>query len=83
MVTPFISLGATDARHYTAISPNVYRFVPMRLQADDLARIHGTNERIAVEDYVGMIRFYIELLRAVMTVLHRRGAKDARIAEEA
>ena len=36
---------------------------PSRLAADDLARIHGTNERIAVDDYAGMIRFYVELLR--------------------
>jgi carboxypeptidase PM20D1 len=62
LVTPFLSLGATDARYYTVISPNVYRFVPMRMRAEDLARIHGTNERIAVKDYVGMIRFYIDLL---------------------
>ena len=63
VVTPFLSLGATDARYYISISPNVYRFAPMRLRPDDVARIHGTNERIAVEDYVGMIRFYIQLLR--------------------
>ena len=63
VVSPFLSLGATDARWYTIISPNVYRFAPYRLRAEDVARIHGTNERIAVTDYVGMIRFYIELLK--------------------
>jgi carboxypeptidase PM20D1 len=63
VVSPFLSLGATDARWYTIISPNVYRFAPYRLRAEDVARIHGTNERIAVEDYVGMIRFYVELLK--------------------
>lgn len=63
VVSPFLSLGATDARWYAAISPNVYRFAPYRLRAEDVARIHGTNERIGVEDYVGMIRFYVELLK--------------------
>ena len=63
LVTPFLTLGATDARYYSDISPNVLRFVPMRMRPDDLARVHGTNERIAVNDYVGMIRFYIELLK--------------------
>jgi len=64
LVSPFLSLGATDARYYAQVSPNVYRFAPMRVRPDDLARIHGTNERIAVDDYAAMIRFYIELLRA-------------------
>ncbi len=63
LVTPFLTLGATDARYYSDISPNVFRFVPMRMRPEDLARVHGTNERIAVNDYVGMIRFYIELLK--------------------
>jgi carboxypeptidase PM20D1 len=64
IVSPFLSLGATDARYYTIVSPNVYRFAPYRLHPDDLARIHGTNERIPIADYIGMIRFYIELIRA-------------------
>jgi carboxypeptidase PM20D1 len=64
LVTPFVSLGATDARYYTAVSPNVYRFVPVRMRGEDLARIHGTDERIGIEDYAGMIRFYLELLRS-------------------
>jgi carboxypeptidase PM20D1 len=64
LVTPFLSLGATDARYYTGISPNVYRFIPAHMRPEDLARMHGTNERVAVADYVGMIRFYIELLRS-------------------
>lgn len=63
VVTPFLTLGATDARYYVGISPNVYRFAPTRMRPDDLARVHGINERIAITDYVGMIRFYIDLLR--------------------
>jgi carboxypeptidase PM20D1 len=63
VVIPFLALGATDARHYTALTPNVYRFVPLRVGPQDLARVHGTNERIAVRDFVDMIRFYAELLR--------------------
>ncbi len=65
LVTPFLVLGGTDARHYTGLTPNVYRFVPMRTRPDDLARFHGTNERLGVEDYAGMIRFYVGLLRGL------------------
>jgi len=40
-----------------------YRFLPVRLSSEDLRRIHGTNERIAVKDYADMVRFYITLMR--------------------
>ncbi|MGH7788870.1 MAG: M20 family peptidase [Candidatus Binatia bacterium] len=64
LVTPFLVLGATDARHYTALSPHIFRFAPSRMRPEDLARVHGTNERIGVQGYADMIRFYAELMRA-------------------
>lgn len=58
---PSLVVGATDARHYAALSDHVYRFVPMRLRPEDLPRIHGVNERIAVENLAELVRFYLEL----------------------
>ncbi len=55
--------GGTDARHYDSVAASRYNFLPVRLQRDDLSRIHGANERIAVEDYANLVRFYIQLLR--------------------
>lgn len=63
LVAPSLVLGATDARHYQALSPAVYRFLPVTLRPDDLPRVHGTNERIAVEDYRRAVRIYVQLLR--------------------
>ncbi len=63
LVAPSLVLGATDARHYAGLSKNVYRFSPMRLAKQDLARLHGTDERISIPDYVAMIRFYMRLMR--------------------
>jgi carboxypeptidase PM20D1 len=63
LVAPSLVLGATDARHYQALCPAVYRFLPVLLKPDDLARVHGTNERVAVEDYRRAVRFYVQLLR--------------------
>ena len=62
-VTPALSHVATDTRHYRDLSDNVYRFLPVVLKADDTGGIHGTNERISVESYEGMVRFYIQLIR--------------------
>jgi carboxypeptidase PM20D1 len=63
IVAPSLSIGTTDARHYTGISDAVYRFVPIVLGPDDLTRFHGVDERIAVEEYFRMVRFYAQLIR--------------------
>jgi len=49
-------MGATDGRHYHALTDNVYRFIPYRLGPDDLARIHGINERVAIADVSASVR---------------------------
>ncbi len=63
LVAPGLVTGATDSRHYSAISEDTYRFAPFRITKEDLVRVHGINERIAVKDYSAMIRFYVQLLR--------------------
>ena len=63
VVAPALVVAATDGRHYTGLTPNVYRFLPVQLDADRLAGIHGTNERISQAAYADVIRFYIQLIR--------------------
>jgi carboxypeptidase PM20D1 len=63
LVAPNLLSGATDTRHYRRLSRNVFRFIPMRVKAEDLARIHGTNERVGIENYGEIVRFYAQLLR--------------------
>ncbi len=63
VVAPVLVLGATDARHYTGLTPHVYRFTPVRTAPDDLPRYHGTNERIGIDAYADMVRFYVALLQ--------------------
>lgn len=62
IVNPMVALGATDSRFYVDLSPNIYRFAPLTLHQEDLARIHGLNERISIEDYKRAIGFYYQLL---------------------
>ena len=54
-------------RHYQPIAENLYRFMPVVLNKDDVARFHGHNERISVADYDRLIRFYIALLSGANT----------------
>ena len=62
-VAPSLVVTSTDSKHYETLSENNYRFVPMRLGPDDLKRIHGVDERIGIENYSEIIRFYIRFLR--------------------
>ncbi len=62
-VAPSLLIAQTDSRHYDAVASDSYRFLPVTLGRADLQRIHGSDERIAIEDLVTMIRFYAQLLR--------------------
>jgi len=62
---PFVVTSSTDSKHYVGLSDAILRFVPMRMSMDDLDRVHGTNERLALANYGEMIRFYTSLLRKV------------------
>lgn len=65
-VAPALVIGATDSRHYAKLTNNIYRFSPLRVRADDSKRFHGINERIAVVDYAGCVRFYYHLIKSSM-----------------
>ncbi len=62
LVVPWLTVGATDSRHYADLADNIYRFSALPLKPDDVRRIHGIDERIAVADYAALIRFYYRLL---------------------
>jgi carboxypeptidase PM20D1 len=63
IVAPSLVLGGTDARHYAKLSPDVYRFLPFHIRPDDIRRLHGIDERMAVDDYAAAVRFYAQLIR--------------------
>ncbi|MGB4291920.1 MAG: M20 family peptidase [Bacteroidales bacterium] len=62
-VAPTLTLSATDSRHFSVITDNIYRFAPIRVTAEDMARVHGLNERTKIEDYLRGIGFYYMLIK--------------------
>ena len=63
LVTPMLTLGQTDSRHFAEVSSNIFRFLPVTLTQDDLTRIHGINERINIEDFKRSVGFYHQLIK--------------------
>ena len=59
---PFLVLGGTDARHFALVTPRLYRLSPFVLEVGDLKRVHGTNERLSVENFANGIRFFRRLI---------------------
>ena len=62
IVAPGLMVAATDSRHYVGVTDKIFRFSPVRATGEDLKRFHGTNERLSIDGYADMIRFYRRLL---------------------
>jgi carboxypeptidase PM20D1 len=62
IVAPSLVIGATDSRYYRRLSADIYRFAPLRLTPKDITRVHGVDERIGVDQYIDVVRFYARLI---------------------
>jgi carboxypeptidase PM20D1 len=60
---PGLTVGGTDSRHYGKVADDTYRFTPMILTRDDVPTVHGTNERVSIENLVRATTVYVQLLR--------------------
>lgn len=63
LFTSGLFVAASDNRHYAAVRDNGYYFLPVSFRQEDLPRIHGTDERIAIADYARAVQFYARLMR--------------------
>ncbi len=64
VVVPYLVMASTDARKYEAVSENIFRFTPFIIQGEDTDRIHGTNERISIENINRCVDFFMDMIRS-------------------
>jgi len=62
LVSPYVILGGTDARHYQEICDATVRFSPLRVTNADLKKMHGINESIPVDVLDEAVVFYRYLM---------------------
>jgi carboxypeptidase PM20D1 len=62
-ITPYLVMGGTDAKYYSGRSSNVFRFLPLRIGAEGMQLVHGTNERIEIDALGSAVRYMVQLLR--------------------
>ncbi len=63
LVTPYLMLGATDARKYQKLSKHIYRFTPVRMARSEVERMHGVDERISEQNIHLAATFYATLIQ--------------------
>lgn len=63
VVVPWLVVGGTDSRYFTRLSAAIYRVSLVRAGPGDMGRIHGIDERVGIENYGEMVRFYVQLLQ--------------------
>jgi carboxypeptidase PM20D1 len=62
-VAPTIMLSSSDSKHFSAVTGNIYRFAPIIVNSDDMAKIHGLNERTSIEAFKRGISFFYRLIQ--------------------
>ena len=63
IVSPYIMLGGTDCRYYSDVSESALRFSPIRMNNQELKKMHGNNESIKTSALVEAVYFYQEIIK--------------------
>jgi carboxypeptidase PM20D1 len=61
-VAPGLVNATTDSRYFATLATDVYRFQPLVLSLREIEMIHGTNERLTLDNLRRMIEFYVQVI---------------------
>lgn len=63
IVSPYITIGGTDAYKYQIVSDNIYRLLPFELNQYEQRTIHNENEYISLENFGKVQWYYKEIMK--------------------
>jgi len=63
LVSPYLTIGATDCKHMGELSDRIYRFMPVLLNPFEQRSIHNFNEYLSIDNYARMIFYYSYLMK--------------------
>jgi acetylornithine deacetylase/succinyl-diaminopimelate desuccinylase-like protein len=66
-LVPYLLAGATDSRFLREQGITTYDFCPFRSTEEELLRVHGNNERIAIENLRFGTKMMVDILTEIAT----------------
>lgn len=63
LIVPSLLAGGTDARRMEGICARVYRFSPFVFPPEEMARMHGADERLSLENLHRGVSFFRQMLQ--------------------
>lgn len=57
-ISPYVMMGATDCRHFHALTKNAVRFSPIRITNEQNSACHGVNENLDLSALAEGVRFF-------------------------
>ncbi len=63
IITPYLTVGGTDAYKYQDVSNHIYRFIPAKINQYEQQSIHSTNEYISIDNYMKMIHYFEYIMK--------------------
>ena len=61
VTVPFLVNGSTDSKYYANVTDQILRFTPLVMSPQDLASVHGVNEKVSLENLRHGLHFYEQL----------------------
>ncbi len=61
ITVPYLVNGSTDSKYYRHLTGQILRFCPLVLTPEDVATIHGVNEKVSLKNLDKGLRFFIQL----------------------
>lgn len=65
VVAPFLLTAGTDARRFTDVADEIFRFAPIDLSKSQFASVHSDNERIKIVNVGECVNFYKDYLKEI------------------
>ncbi|MGI6072377.1 MAG: M20/M25/M40 family metallo-hydrolase [Lachnospiraceae bacterium] len=57
-VAPYVIMGGTDCRHFSALTDNAFRFAPIRMSNEQNASCHAINENVTLTALAEGVEFF-------------------------
>ena len=63
IAAPYLVNGSTDSKYYKELTGEIIRFTPLILSPEDIASVHGVNEKVSLENLNRALVFYRTLMK--------------------